>query len=81
VAEYTVTFERIGRNRSASPLTVTTTTEQPAQEIAEAVWSYARRWLLSSELEVNVDLERGTVALEFGRFGRGTVTEAVPDVA
>lgn len=76
-AHYRVTFERIGRTHDVAPLdaTVTAPDEDHATRLAEAVYRYARRFLVSSEVDVHVDLNDNTVMIfcGFHTGGKGTV--------
>ena len=68
----TATFERIGRNHGVPPLELTTNTRAGQ---AEEVYDYARKFLASSGYTVTID-EDGNGSIEFGQFGKFTVTEA-----
>lgn len=67
----TITFERIGRHHSVEPLEVDN--QLDADQVAEKVWRYARRFLASRDFEVNVDLASGLVSIGWGRFGSGRI--------
>ena len=71
---YEVVFERIGRRQTVAPLAVDADT---ADEIAEAVFDYARPRLASKMFEVTVDLDRGVGFIEWGRYGHFKVREMV----
>ena len=73
---YHIEFERVGRTRGVI-MGVTKTTPG---EIAEEVHGLARRFLLSRHYEVQVDLDAGTVKIDGGRYGEGTIREVTPDV-
>lgn len=74
--QYVVRFERIGRHHEPAPLTVDLPADdQTADELAERVHVYARRFLASPYFFVRVDLEEQTGTIEGGRFGRFTITE------
>ena len=53
MTSYTVQFDRIGRNHEVPDLTVT----GAADQVAEAIYRYARPKLRSRDVEVAVDLE------------------------
>lgn len=57
---YVCTFERIGRTHTVPPLVVD---DGDADEIAFHVYNYARKYLLSRDVEVVVNLAelRGTI--------------------
>lgn len=68
---YTVTFDRIGRNHGVAPLEVVLTESQrltPADELAERVHRYARKFLTSREVEVSVDLDTLEGVIVVGGF-------------
>jgi hypothetical protein len=73
MSELVVTFERIGRRHDVEPLRLPGHLDQ--DDVAEAVWDYARRFLGSREFEVNVRMAygEGAVSIEYGRFGRGEI--------
>lgn len=69
----TVTFDRIGRNHNPPVVTVASKNEQV---IAKAVWEAARPHIGSSEMWVEVDLDKKTaqIFVGYGRLaGTGTV--------
>jgi hypothetical protein len=70
---YFANFDRIGRNHEVAPLEVTGS----ADDIAEQVYRYARRFLASRDVEVQCDLEemRGII---FWGFQVGGHFELVP---
>jgi hypothetical protein len=80
MSTFKVEFDRIGRTHDVPPLTTTAT---DADELADAVWEYARRYLVSHDYDVIVrgtaedddDLSRGKVSIGYGRFGSGTFEE------
>jgi hypothetical protein len=80
---YRVTFERIGRRHDVDPLTVTVTAapDDQADELAEAVYRYARRFLASRDVETQVDLDQKAVTIFAGFHLGGTgVLEVVENV-
>lgn len=70
---YTATFERIGRDRSASPITVEAA---DADGLAEAIYRHVNSRLLSVDVDVDVDLADGTGRIIAGGrpAGRFTIT-------
>lgn len=67
---YTVKFERVGRNHAVPDLTVEAA---DVDELTEAAYRYAGRFLGSRSYEVVVNLEAMTGSVEYGRFGRFTI--------
>jgi hypothetical protein len=80
MADLIIKFERIGRSGTtpADRLTLTIPAEHAGDpdKVAHLVFRHARRNLVSSEFGVTVDLDAGTVSLEGGRYGRGTIAKA-----
>jgi predicted RNA methylase len=79
---YKIIFDRIGRtggrNGSKPPEPITVDSEN-ADEIAEEVYRYARRFLASREVEVIVNLGKGTGFISAGFSNAGSFkVEAVP---
>lgn len=76
--EYIVTFDnsRIGRNHDVQPQTFLAC---DAEELAEKVWEFSRKFLLSDprSIEVAVDLEeaRGNIICGFNNGGSFTITQ------
>jgi hypothetical protein len=72
--KYRIEFERIGRNRDVEPLAVKATNHD---DLVEQVYWYARPHLGSRDVDVYVDLEKGTggILCGFNSGGRFTVTE------
>ena len=68
----TITFDRIGRNHSVPPLVIDG--DPDGQDVADAVYKYARKFLMSSDYEVTANLQTGRVSIDYGRFGEGTIT-------
>lgn len=68
---YTVEFERVGRNHDVPPLTVEA---DDADEIAYHIYTYARRFLASRDVEVVVNLDALRGSINYGRFGTFTLT-------
>ena len=72
---YQVDFTRVGRKRDVPPLTVTGV--HTPDEMAEQVYDYVKAFLVSREFVVTVTLndaqDSGTVSIDGGRFGGGTV--------
>jgi hypothetical protein len=62
---YIATFDKIGRTRVVAPLEVAA--DDPTG-VAEEIHRYARRHLLSSEVEVEVDLDACTGQIIVGGF-------------
>ena len=77
-AGYRVTFDRIGRNHGVEPLTATA---GDADELAEAVYRYARPHLASRDVEVVVDLAAGSGFIFCGFNNGGTFTIETAEVA
>jgi hypothetical protein len=78
VAESTwrVSFERIGRRRDVADLDVTVPAgakDRVQDYLAEAIWRYAGRFMVSRDFEVSVDPETWRVMIGWGRFGAGRV--------
>ena len=67
---YTAKFERIGRRRDVPDLVVVADT---ADQMADAIWHYAKGFLGSKWYDVTVDLEAMRGSIEYGRFGRFTL--------
>lgn len=68
-SQYRVTYERVGRRRDVPPLT---TVAAGADHLAELIHADARPYLLSSDVEVFVDLEAmtGHILCGFNSGGR-----------
>lgn len=66
-----VKFDRIGRNHTVPDLIVDS--DDP-DVIAREVHRAARPNLRSRYFDVTVDLEAGAGSIEYGRFGRFTIT-------
>jgi hypothetical protein len=71
--KYHVAFERIGRRRDIPPQTFEAAN---ADELAESVWHFARRYLASHDAFVSCNLETGHGSIESGRFGKFTIKAA-----
>lgn len=71
---YTVTFERVGRNHDVPPLEVES---DNADEIAFNIYTYARKFLASRDVEVIVNLDELRGSINYGRFGTFTLAEKV----
>lgn len=71
-----VVFDRIGRHRIAEPLLVLDA--QDADDLAERIFAYARGYLLSRDVTVNVDLAegRGNIVCGFNSGGTFTIQAA-----
>jgi hypothetical protein len=63
---YEVVFERIGRQHN--PPSITVDSDDP-NTIAWSIFKHARKYLVSSEFEVTVDLKALRGSIVFGRFG------------
>jgi len=76
---YRVTFERIGRNHDVEPMTFEEVDD--ADELAALVFQRSRRYLLSREVDVVVDLEEmtGRIYTGFRPAGSFTIEEVQPD--
>lgn len=76
---YDVTFDRIGRNYAVEPITVDVPEQRErdaANFIAEVVFHYAKRYLISRHFEVEVDLDECTGSIFTGQpAGSFTVRE------
>lgn len=76
-----VKFERIGRSGTtpieALTVHVPENLADDPDRVAHLLFRHCRRHLLSREFNVDVDLEAGTVAIDGGRYGRGTILRAV----
>ncbi|KMM44881.1 hypothetical protein CWIS_13750 [Cellulomonas sp. A375-1] len=70
----TVTFDRIGRSSDVPPLPVELNVQAPnaADLLAEAVWRYAGKFLVSRDYAVDLDLTTGRGNIGWGRFGSFT---------
>jgi hypothetical protein len=66
---YIVTFDRIGRNHHVPPLH---RDAADADELAEAIYRYARPHLMSRDVEVVVDLDKMTGHILCGFNSGGT---------
>lgn len=71
---YRVEFTRVGRKHDVAPFGPIVSGPDHADRIAEEVYRYASRWIMSSEFAVDVDLAAGKGWIEGGRFGTFTVT-------
>jgi hypothetical protein len=77
---FAIRFERIGRTHDAPPLEleypVSLTDEQLADEMAEAIFRYCRKYLISNEYSVVFELreEDGEGTIGAGRYGAFTIT-------
>jgi len=73
---YTATFDRIGRRHDVAPLEVAGS----ADDIAEQIYRYARRFLASRDIEVATDLEAlsGTIFAGFHIGGSFTLAPSSP---
>lgn len=81
---YTVQFARIGAHFTVPSLTVTVPADRMGSAgdfVAEAVWRYAGKFLVSGEFMVDVNLFTGIVWIDRGRFGKGNVKEATLQMA
>lgn len=73
--EFVVHFERIGRNHEAQDLRleypISFTDQQIADEMAEDIFNYCRRFMLSNEYSVVFELreEEGEGTIGGGRYG------------
>ena len=71
-----VTFDRIGRTYDPPPIHIADD-DMTADGIADAVYHHARKYLASSWFSVTAhwdpDDGTGTVTIEGGRFGDGTI--------
>lgn len=76
MTNYTVTFERIGRERNLPPLVVEA---DGPDHLAEVVYHHARPHLVSRDVEVVVDLGAGTGQIFCGFNNGGTFTVAAGD--
>ena len=56
VRHYRVTFDRLGRNTNPDPLYVRVSNDKDSSELARAIHTYARPFLMSRDFEVTVDL-------------------------
>jgi hypothetical protein len=78
--ELTVKFERIGRSGTTPTAALTVHVPEnladDPDKVAHLLFRHCRRHLLSREFGVEVDLEAGTVAIDGGRFGTGTILRA-----
>lgn len=72
---FRVTFDRIGRHRDVKPLIVRVHWEEAADELAARIYGYARKFLVSSDPEVIVNIEEMRGSLGLGRFGEFTLEE------
>jgi hypothetical protein len=77
VPDLLIKFERIGRTgttpEAALTLHVPAHLAGNADRVAELAYAHCRRHLNSRGFEVTVDLEEGTVFIQFGRFGTGRI--------
>jgi hypothetical protein len=70
---YRVTFNRVGRNRSVASVTATV---DGANHLAEVIHQHVRPHLMSRDVEVVVDLDKGTGMVLAGFRNGGTFTVA-----
>lgn len=71
---YRIEFARVGRNHNVAPFGPIVSGPDHADQIAEAVFRYAGRYLGSRFYDVDVDVAAGKGWIEGGRFGTFTVT-------
>lgn len=57
MSTYRITFDRIGRTHNPPSIDVTTTTNDPFDELAEAAYIHARKFLRSRHADVLVNSE------------------------
>lgn len=76
-----VKFERIGRTGTTPEAALTVHVPEnladDPDKVAHMLFQHCRRYLLSREFNVSVDLEEGTVSIDYGRFGKGSIKVAV----
>jgi hypothetical protein len=77
MADLIIKFERIGRTgttpEAALTLHVPEQYADNADRIAYLAYMHCRGHLLSRDFNVTVDLDAGTISLDGGRYGRGTI--------
>ena len=73
MATVTISFDRIGRHHNAPDLVVDIEPVSPLG-VAEAVFNHSRKFLMSREYDVGVDLEAGIGDIDGGRFGTFTIS-------
>ncbi|MDH2424831.1 hypothetical protein [Sphaerisporangium sp. TRM90804] len=71
-AQYRVTYDRVGRRRDIPPLVVVAA---GADHLSDLVWNDVRKYVLSEDLDVVVDLEAmtGSILCGFSLGGRFTI--------
>lgn len=75
MAQYKISFDRIGRNHAVPPMTADapdpdTLPIATAAAISDAVWRYASNYLISRDFTVRTDMDAMTGTIDGGRFGR-----------
>ncbi len=75
--KYRVVPSRIGRIREVTPFTVALGTHHrnTADLVAARIHKHVQSMLLSQNVGVNVDLDKGTWSINGGRYGGGTLQE------
>lgn len=79
---YIVQFDRLGRNKIVAPLVIDTHSPfHDEQMIEQHVLAYARRHLLSRDIDVSLDLDlgKGTVHAGIQTGGTFTIREALSE--
>lgn len=79
-ADLIVKFERIGRTGTTPEAALTVHVPQhfadDADRVAYLLFTHCKRYLMSREFSVDVDLEAGEVLIDGGRFGKGQILTA-----
>lgn len=76
----TISFDRLGRSHSVPDLVVKSKLADDADYLAEEIFKYARKYLISSGVEVVVNLDKMTATvyagMQVGGTGKIVFTEA-----
>lgn len=80
MADLVVKFERIGRTGTTPEAALTVHVPENLADnpdlIAHTIYRHCRRYLVSREFSVSVDMEEREVLIDGGRFGRGKILVA-----
>lgn len=69
--KYRIEFDRIGRNHSIEPLI---TEAKSGGDLAKEIWAYAKPYLRSRDVDINLDIRKGTGFIVCGMHNGGEFT-------